>query len=213
MTFKERLLLAVAVKKPWQRYAYTCLALLALVLFWWFFSYKSLYHELRRAKLPAPVVMQPVPVAKFATTPTGKPLLAADSRVSHPLVLPCPPKPYAKAGSAVEGLSGENNSSVLPENFFAIQGMSAVVQKIVKLSQDNNLIMSKFNVANTQQLAWATQTQVSVVMTGDFFNMIKFLEALQPFTNIIVERCEMQIVSEAELSCALELSIYTAHPK
>jgi Tfp pilus assembly protein PilO len=175
MTFKERILLAAAVRPSWQRYTATALFLLIIILIWWFLSYRELYAQLQER------------------------LSSATQQKSESVTaLPIAPE-----------LTKKSRFELVAQEFFVMPRMADMVQKLISSCQQYKLSIDSYTVADRQMMSWGFRMPIKLVVTGDFFNLLKFFEALQQVTNMVFESCEMSIVDEATLRCSCQLSVYT----
>jgi Tfp pilus assembly protein PilO len=189
MTFKERILLSVASWQWWQRYAVTILFLCTLVTCWWFLSYRSLWTSVHYLRMQTSELCKQLPVSE------------QEAEIMNSAQLP--------AECAIESIDVTFEKRL--GAFFTLKCTIDAANKVFAAAAQEQLRLDTYQVSPTQTKDWYAYSEMNIVLTGEFFKVVNFLERLQKYDNIIVQQCEMTLHEASSkdplTQCACTLSI------
>lgn len=170
MTFKEKIIFSVVSWAWWQRYAATALFLIALLSAWWFLSFRAIWQQTR--------------LAMHANTNK----IAQQERVLAPEDV----VPGAIKTESIADVFAKRTTA-----FFMIPTVREATDMVLSRIAAERLRVENYSLTPVQTKEWYETADMQLHIVGTFFSVINFLERLQRYENIIMQRFELV----AEESC------------
>lgn len=186
MTFKERLLFSVASWQSWQRYAATTCVVLLLTSAWWLLTFRSLWQGWQQTR-----------------TQTEHNLTAQAMQTNHDeqqVTLP--------AQAQIEPIA--TVFAQRRDAFFALTSMQQVTSVILSRCALERLRVENYSISPLNVQDWHATSEMKLIILGAFFSIMNFLERLQRYENIIMQRFELKADEECPVTtisgdCAMRL--------